>query len=48
VSTLQKPIALRPPTPVWKKALRLGVIGTITFVSTALGIALLVLWSTLR
>lgn len=48
MSTLQKPIALRPPTPAWKKLLRLGVIGTVTFGAAALGIALVVLWSSLR
>ena len=48
MSTLQKPIALRPPTPAWKKLLRLGVIGSITFVSAAFGVALVVLWAARR
>jgi uncharacterized protein involved in exopolysaccharide biosynthesis len=48
VSTLQKPIALRPPTPAWKKLLRIAVIGSVAFVSTAFGVALLVLWAASR
>ncbi|MFO0724904.1 MAG: hypothetical protein U1E65_14080 [Myxococcota bacterium] len=47
MSTLDRPIALRPPPPAWRVALRFFVIGTAAFYGGALAIAVLIVAKTL-